>query len=101
MTGRSAFTSIAAGRQIGGFGYRADRARFVDAQNNALGQIELVVDPILPDVSGSQILAEDEGSDARIHEDAAATPPGRFHLHTGEPPLYPLAETLPCASLIR
>src|SRR5579884_252849 len=50
---------------------RADRSWLVDAQDHALADIKLVVNAVLADIAGSQILPDDDDADARIDDDAA------------------------------
>src|SRR6185503_207272 len=49
----------------------ADRLRLVDAQNDALADIEVIMDAVLAAVAGAEILAEHQHADPRIDQHAA------------------------------
>src|SRR5207302_8737771 len=66
--------SAAPGADVRRSGLRRDHAdclRLVDAQHDALADIELVVHPVLAAVAGLEVLAEDQDADPGVDQDAA------------------------------
>jgi hypothetical protein len=62
-TSRSTFALAA--RALG-HADRADRARLVDAQHEALAEIKVIVDAVLAGVAGAQVLPEDEDAEEPV-----------------------------------